>query len=83
MAQPDRNGTIHTDGDTTTITFRRWLPHSVEAMWTAITDPDSCRHGSGKRPSRHAKAETWTSFPVHRRRLPLVSPKICGRRLGH
>ena len=35
-----RTGSITRDGDLATITFERRLPHAIEAVWAAITDPD-------------------------------------------
>jgi len=39
MSRASRDGTIHTDGDRATITFQRRLPHPIERVWAAITDP--------------------------------------------
>jgi uncharacterized protein YndB with AHSA1/START domain len=33
-------GTLAVDGEAATITFRRRLPHPIEAVWAAITSPD-------------------------------------------
>lgn len=35
----DRLGVVSVDGDQATMTFVRRLPHPVEAVWAAITDP--------------------------------------------
>jgi uncharacterized protein YndB with AHSA1/START domain len=35
----ERNGTVDIDGNQATMTFRRRLPHSIEVVWAAITDP--------------------------------------------
>lgn len=35
----DRYGELTVDGDRTTMTFRRRLPHPVEVVWAALTDP--------------------------------------------
>jgi uncharacterized protein YndB with AHSA1/START domain len=32
-------GTITLDGDVATLTFERWLPFPVEAVWAALTEP--------------------------------------------
>jgi uncharacterized protein YndB with AHSA1/START domain len=34
-----RYGDLEIDGDHATITFRRHLPHPVETVWAALTDP--------------------------------------------
>lgn len=36
----DDLGTLTIDGDQVTMTFRRRLPHSIDKVWAAITDPD-------------------------------------------
>jgi uncharacterized protein YndB with AHSA1/START domain len=36
----DDLGTLTVDGDHVTMTFRRRLPHPIEKVWAAITDPD-------------------------------------------
>lgn len=35
----DAPGELVIDGDRATLRFERWLPHPVETVWTAITDP--------------------------------------------
>jgi uncharacterized protein YndB with AHSA1/START domain len=39
MAEYSRNGTLTTDGSRVVMTFRRRLPHPIEAVWAALTDP--------------------------------------------
>ena len=40
MTTPTRNGTISIDGKYATMTFVRRLPHPIEAVWAALTDPE-------------------------------------------
>jgi uncharacterized protein YndB with AHSA1/START domain len=35
----DRHGELSIDGDRATMTFRRRLPHPIEAVWAALTEP--------------------------------------------
>jgi uncharacterized protein YndB with AHSA1/START domain len=37
--QPSAPGTLHLDGEVTTMTFVRRLPHPVTEVWAALTDP--------------------------------------------
>ncbi|WP_433167580.1 SRPBCC family protein [Kribbella sp. CA-247076] len=39
MTTHDRHGVLTIDGDRATMTFRRHLPHPIEAVWAALTDP--------------------------------------------
>jgi uncharacterized protein YndB with AHSA1/START domain len=39
MTVDDHIGHLDVRGDTATMTFRRRLPHSIDAVWAAITDP--------------------------------------------
>lgn len=39
MTIDDRLGQLDVSGDSATMTFRRRLPHSIDAVWAAITDP--------------------------------------------
>ncbi|MFF5226088.1 SRPBCC family protein [Dactylosporangium sp. NPDC000521] len=39
MTIDDRLGSLDVRGDEATMTFRRRLPHSIDAVWSAITDP--------------------------------------------
>jgi uncharacterized protein YndB with AHSA1/START domain len=39
MTDDHRNGTVDINGDQATMTFRRRLPHSIDVVWAAITDP--------------------------------------------
>jgi uncharacterized protein YndB with AHSA1/START domain len=39
MTVDDRLGRLDVRGDQATMTFRRRLPHSIHAVWAAITDP--------------------------------------------
>ena len=36
----DREGQLTVDGDRAVLTFERRLPYPIEAVWSAITDPD-------------------------------------------
>jgi uncharacterized protein YndB with AHSA1/START domain len=38
-AHDDRYGELTIDGDHATMTFRRHLPHPIETVWAALTDP--------------------------------------------
>jgi uncharacterized protein YndB with AHSA1/START domain len=38
MTSPD-HGELTIDGDRATMTFRRHLPHPIEAVWAALTEP--------------------------------------------
>ncbi len=38
-ADPSPTGTLTVEGGTATLTFRRRLPHPIEAVWAAIADP--------------------------------------------
>jgi uncharacterized protein YndB with AHSA1/START domain len=40
MTAPTPKGTVTVDGDRATLRFVRRLPHPVEAVWAAITDPE-------------------------------------------
>jgi uncharacterized protein YndB with AHSA1/START domain len=35
----DRHGVLTIDGDRATMTFRRHLPHPIETVWAALTEP--------------------------------------------
>ncbi|WP_028924738.1 SRPBCC family protein [Pseudonocardia acaciae] len=37
----ERTGTLTIDGDKATMTFVRHLPYPIDAVWAAITDPES------------------------------------------
>jgi uncharacterized protein YndB with AHSA1/START domain len=39
MPDERRNGTVDIDGHQATMTFRRHLPHTIDVVWAAITDP--------------------------------------------
>ncbi|MEV4534094.1 SRPBCC domain-containing protein [Asanoa sp. NPDC049518] len=39
MTVDDRLGSLEVDGESVTMRFRRRLPYSIDAVWTAITDP--------------------------------------------
>lgn len=39
MTTHDRHGVLTIDGDRATMTFRRHLPHPIEAVWAALTEP--------------------------------------------
>lgn len=39
MTDEHHNGTVDIDGDRATMTFRRRLPHTIDVVWAAITDP--------------------------------------------
>ncbi len=39
MTDDDRLGTLTVEGDRATMRFRRRLPHPIEAVWAALTDP--------------------------------------------
>ena len=36
----EHQGRITIEGERAVLTFERWLPHPIETVWTAITDPD-------------------------------------------
>lgn len=36
----DAPGRIAVDGERATLLFERWLPHPVDAVWAAVTDPE-------------------------------------------
>jgi uncharacterized protein YndB with AHSA1/START domain len=40
MNDTDRTGTLTLDGDNATITFVRRLPHPIDVVWSALTEPD-------------------------------------------
>jgi len=40
MNNPIPNGFISVEGDVATLTFKRRLKHPIEAVWSAITDPE-------------------------------------------
>lgn len=48
MIDASRCGTLTIDGDHAMMTFRRHLPHPIEAVWAAITDPDERRAWFGE-----------------------------------
>lgn len=35
----ERQGRLTIEGDRAVLTFERWLPHPIESVWAAITDP--------------------------------------------
>ncbi len=37
-------GTYRTIGDAPAVRFERWLPHPVERVWRAVTEPEHLRH---------------------------------------
>jgi uncharacterized protein YndB with AHSA1/START domain len=39
MTDEDHNGTLTIDGDHAIMTFRRRLPHPIDVVWAALTDP--------------------------------------------
>jgi hypothetical protein len=39
MTHEGRDGTVDIDGDRATMTFHRHIPHTIDAVWAAITDP--------------------------------------------
>jgi hypothetical protein len=39
MSNPIPNGFIDVNGGLATLTFKRRLPHPIEEVWAAITDP--------------------------------------------
>jgi uncharacterized protein YndB with AHSA1/START domain len=41
-------GTLTLDGDTTTLTYRRRLPHPIEEVWAALTEPERRRKWFGE-----------------------------------
>lgn len=43
----DRDGRLTVDGDRAVLTFERWLPFPIEAVWSAIADPDERRQWFG------------------------------------
>jgi len=43
----DSAGELIIDGDRAILRFERWLPHPVDAVWSAITDPTQRAHWMG------------------------------------
>jgi uncharacterized protein YndB with AHSA1/START domain len=43
----ESTGKISVDGNTATITFERHLPHSIDIVWKAITDPEQRKQWYG------------------------------------
>ena len=48
MTTDDRHGVLTIDGDRATMTFRRHLPHPIEVVWAALTDPAERRAWSAR-----------------------------------
>jgi uncharacterized protein YndB with AHSA1/START domain len=40
MDHPGRKGTVVTEGETASVVFERRLPYPIEAVWSALTDPE-------------------------------------------
>jgi len=64
----DRDGKLTIDGDLAVLTFERQLPYPIEAVWSAITDPDERREWFG--------ATTVDARPGGRIEMDPISPDV-------
>ncbi|AMO62039.1 Activator of Hsp90 ATPase homolog 1-like protein [Mycolicibacterium phlei] len=74
----DRNGTLTVHGDRAVLTFERRLPYPVEAVWSAITDPDERREWFGAtviEPRTGGRIEMDPIFPD----IPADAKRMTGR----
>lgn len=72
------DGELVIDGDHAMLRFERRLPHPIEAVWAAITDPAQRRQWMGPTtidPREGGSIETVATGPA----LPLESKRMTGR----